>query len=391
MSNTFTETTSESWFSRIGNSLKALIFGLLLFVISFPLLFWNEGRAVKTAKSLNEGESVTVSVASDAVDPANEGKLIHTTAMATTEELLRDEMFGIETNAIRLTRVAEMYQWKETKEQKRKKKLGGGTETKTTYTYNKAWSPQVIDSDNFKQSDGHKNPDSMPVSGNSTDAGNVALGAFRLPADLISRIHGSEPIALSESNIPEQYREAMSLRSSGELYLGSDPDAPQVGDVRIRFQSTPAAEVSVLAQQKGDTFQPYQTDAGRALSMLEMGKHDVAEMFQHARDQNKMLTWILRAVGTGMMLGGLMMLMSPLAVLGDVIPIVGSIVSGGTFIVSALITLVLAPMTIAVAWIFYRPLVAVPLLLVSALGMYLLLSRRKSKAPPEVMTLDDAV
>ncbi len=123
MSDMFTETTHQSWFSRIGESFKSLLFGLLLFVISFPVLFWNEGRAVKTAKSLNEGESVTVSVSSDAVDPANEGKLVHTVGLATTTETIRDEMFGIEANAIRIKRVSEMFQWKEDKKQTPKRNL----------------------------------------------------------------------------------------------------------------------------------------------------------------------------------------------------------------------------------------------------------------------------
>lgn len=388
MADVFTETTHESWFSRIGNSLKGLIIGLILFVISFPVLFWNEGRAVKTAKSLNEGESVTVSVASDAIDPANEGKLVHTTGMATTEDVLRDELFGIESNAIRLTRVAEMYQWKENKKTKTKKKIGGGTRKTTEYTYNKTWSAQRIDSDRFKKSAEHKNPGSMAIKGKSSEASNVTLGAFHLPGDLTSRISGSESIAIAEANIPEQHRESMSVNGSEELYLGTDPQSPQIGDIRVRFQSTPASGISVLAQQVNDSFRPYQTEAGRALSMLEMGKHDAAEMFQHARSQNSMFTWVLRAVGAGMMFGGLMMLMAPLAVLGDVIPIIGSIISGGSFIVAALITLVFAPLTIGIAWVFYRPLIGIPIMLVSVVGLVLLFNRRKAEPLPEVMPVE---
>lgn len=44
-----TETTTESWGSRLGNSIKGVIVGLGLFVLGFPVLFWNEGNSVKTA------------------------------------------------------------------------------------------------------------------------------------------------------------------------------------------------------------------------------------------------------------------------------------------------------------------------------------------------------
>lgn len=39
-----TEVQTESYFSRLGNSFKGIGGGLLLFLIAFPLLFWNEGR-----------------------------------------------------------------------------------------------------------------------------------------------------------------------------------------------------------------------------------------------------------------------------------------------------------------------------------------------------------
>jgi hypothetical protein len=50
-----TEVTSQSIFGRIGNSIVGMLFGFVLLVGSIILLFWNEGRAVATAKSLREG------------------------------------------------------------------------------------------------------------------------------------------------------------------------------------------------------------------------------------------------------------------------------------------------------------------------------------------------
>ncbi len=39
-----TETTRESWGSRLGGSLRGVVIGLALFIAGFPLLFWNEGN-----------------------------------------------------------------------------------------------------------------------------------------------------------------------------------------------------------------------------------------------------------------------------------------------------------------------------------------------------------
>ena len=57
MSDSFTTRTHQSWFSRIGNSFAGVLIGLALIVGMVGLLFWNEGRAVKTARSLEEIES----------------------------------------------------------------------------------------------------------------------------------------------------------------------------------------------------------------------------------------------------------------------------------------------------------------------------------------------
>ncbi len=87
-----TETTTESWGSRLGNSIKGVIVGLGLFVLGFPVLFWNEGNSVKTAKSLDEGEKACVSLESaEKVDPGMEGRLVHVSGKADTKDVPQAE------------------------------------------------------------------------------------------------------------------------------------------------------------------------------------------------------------------------------------------------------------------------------------------------------------
>jgi hypothetical protein len=50
--------------SRLISAIKGVLVGVLFFFASFFLLWWNEGRAVQTAKSLREGASTVVSVTS---------------------------------------------------------------------------------------------------------------------------------------------------------------------------------------------------------------------------------------------------------------------------------------------------------------------------------------
>ena len=78
-----------------------------------------------------------------------------------------------------------------------------------------------------------------------------------------------------------------------------------------------------------------------------------------------MLTWILRLVGFLLMVLGLNMIFKPLAVIADVLPILGSIVGAGTGIIACLLAAILSLLTIAIAWIVYRPLLGIILLAVA--------------------------
>ena len=139
-----TETVTEGWLQRLGGSIKAMLFGVLLFAGGFPVLFLNEGRYVDTAKALDEGQGACVSLDTCAeIDPEMNGRLVHATGKAETDDVLVDDVFGVSVNAISLKRNVEMYQWVEESHTTEKKKLGGKLEKTTTYTYKKDWVSQA--------------------------------------------------------------------------------------------------------------------------------------------------------------------------------------------------------------------------------------------------------
>jgi hypothetical protein len=368
----YTEVTSESWFGRIGGALKGIIFGFILFLGAFPLLFWNEGRAVKTYKTLKEGGGAVISVASDQVDPANEGKLIHLSDRAYTEEILTDPVFGVAENALRLRRKVEMYQWKESSKSETQKKLGGGTETVTTYSYSKTWSDDVIRSSSFKKSGGHENPGAMPYNSEEQTAQQVTLGAFQLSTSQVQRINQFQSLAVSEDTPLSEGMSGRVERWNGGFYVGDDPASPQIGDVRIRFEFVPPVQVSMVAQQNGSRLQAYHAQAGGDIELLQVGQHSAEAMFQKAQTDNTILTWALRAVGFILMMIGLSLIFKVFSVLADVLPFLGNIVEAGTGFIAFLLAAVLSLITIAIAWIVFRPLLAI-ILLVAAVGLVVLI------------------
>lgn len=361
----YTEVTSQSWGSRIGGAFKGILLGIILFFVAFPFLFWNEGRAVKTYKTLQEGGKTVIEVAADSVDAANEGKLIHVSGLANTEATLVDPDFGVSATALRLNRNVEMYQWKESSKSNTKKKLGGGTETVTEYTYSKAWSSRLVNAENFKKPEDHQNPDSMLFDSTEQIADQVDLGAFTLSPSLVERISEFEPLAVpGDTAVPAGLEDTAMLYKSG-FYIGTNPASPQVGDLRVTFEVVKPLEVSVIAKQRGTTFAPYTTKTRGTLELLQTGVHTADEMIQMAQDSNKMLTWFLRLVGFILMLGGLNLVFKPLSVVADVLPIAGTIVGAGTGLISFLVAALGSLITIAIAWIVYRPLLGIALIVIA--------------------------
>jgi hypothetical protein len=91
-----------------------------------------------------------------------------------------------------------------------------------------------------------------------------------------------------------------------------------------------------------------------------------------------MMTWALRIGGLVLMFIGFNLLMGPLSVLADVIPFIGNIVEFGTAIIAMMLTAAGGLITIAVAWIVFRPVLAISLLVVSGAVIYMIFKQSKT-------------
>ncbi len=380
MTGDFTVTTSQSWFSRVIGSIGRVFVGILLVLVAFPLLWWNEGRAVRTARGLREGASAVVSVPPDRVDAAHDGELVHVTGQATTRGTLTDQTFGVAADAIKLIRTVEMYQWEEKKRSEKRQKLGGGEETITTYSYASTWANHAIDSSSFRQPAGHTNPNTFPWESTTLTAETVTLGAFTLPPAIVALIDQREDRRIDEQDARSLPPGIKVTVHDGVYYRGQTPEAPQVGDVRIRYQVVKPLVVSLLAVQRGTAFEAFHAKSGTTVLLLQPGVVTAADMFKAAAASNRMWTWLLRGAGFLLMLIGVALVLGPLAVLGSVIPFLGTLVSAGIGIVAFLVALGLSLVTIAVAWFAYRPWLSVSLLAVAAGALILLLIRHRSAA-----------
>ncbi len=401
MANSYTEVTQQSWGSRLKESSRGVIIGLLLFIGAFPLLFWNEGRALHRAQTLQEGEKIVVS--GNDVNKADrylyDDKLVHVTGKARTDETLKDPMFGIEAaNAIKLRRAVEMYQWEEFAHSETREQLGGSIETVTTYSHSKVWSEELIDSNNFKQPLGHHNPSYMSVNSETWNAKQVKLDDFTLSATLVEKLNNYQRLPITPEIFEQSNAQLPGQKihlNYGSYYVGQDPNNPMVGDLRIKFEFVRPMVISVIAKQvssnSGLSLSSYRTETGGDLELFEEGRVTAEEMFERAKTRNTIETWFFRIAGLFMMFIGLNLIFEVLKILAAVLPALGNIVGVLGSLIAMVLALIFSLITIAIAWLYYRPFLAIILLIIAGGILYLLTFLRKPQRLEEPILLPEEI
>lgn len=369
----------------MGSAFTSVLVGFALFIGSFFVLGWNEGRAIHREKTLEAGASQVISVSAEGPAPENEGKLVHLSGDANAPKGVVDPDFAIMASALKLRRTVEMYQWQESEKSETKQKLGGGEETTTTYTYARGWSASLIDSTRFQKPDGHTNPRSMAVEGDTFVADGIHVGKFQLPASLTDQLNNFEDrrVTEEEAGQTESFGGRNVTLDGGGLYLGANPAAPAVGDLRVTFATVPTGAVTIVARQIGSTFEPFSVGRIGTIELIKAGTLSADSMFREEQASNAVMTWILRLVGFVMMLIGLCMVTNVLSVAASVIPFLGNIVGAGTGLMAFAIALPLTLTTIAISWLAYRPLIGIPLFVAAAACIYFaiaFLSKSRRKA-----------
>ncbi|MBE6260895.1 MAG: hypothetical protein E7107_08770 [Prevotella sp.] len=446
----YTETTTTGYGTRVGNSFRAIGSGFLLFVAGTALLWWNEGRAVKTEKMLEEAGSAYVEMANpDKKDASLEGELICGTAMATTEDSLSDAQFGIGAKAISLRRSVEYYQWVEHSQEQKEDKLGGKEVTTTTYTYSKEWVSRPIESSQFKDP-AYQNKNTVLATFEDDEqwAETVKWGAYQLNESLIHSISSREGVDLAiaedllkqfdkatqtayerfygvqqktqqptqqpaqqpaipdsiKALLPDSVKAALDAQqaindsinnamaqaenkkdleyvhqASNVLYFGRVPGSPEVGDVRITFEKVVPAKVTVMAVVDGDTFKPFKAKNGKRFQTLVMGKKTGDEIIEDAQDANSMWTWALRILGVLMVIGGLKGIFGFVETILKVVPFIAGIFGWGIGLVCSIIGIAWSLIVIAIAWLFYRPLLGISLLVLAGFLVWVFAFKGKDK------------
>lgn len=378
MPDQFTNVITTRYGGRIINSTKGAVIGLILFVVSFGLLYWNEGRVdlSNIAKIATEISSATIST-----DASLNGKLISTTGNVNYDQVIGDNLYLNPDKFIAVKRQVEMYSWVEKSESRSKINVGGSETTETTYTYSKSWEENPKSSSSFKHPKGHENPQkSLDNYTNKVTA--ATIGVYNFNPQSVTLPNFSK-LPLNFQNVT--LSDGAVLANDSYIFIKKSVDGtfdnPQIGDLRISYHVLrPGFEGTIFGKLSGNKIDPYFDQDGNSLYRLFIGTREQGISTLHT--EYTTLLWILRLVGFLLMWFGLMALFGPISVLLDILPIFGAISRSLIGVATFLVAFVLTIVTILVSMIAHS-LIALIIALIITIGAiitFFVMWKNKKKA-----------
>ena len=305
-----------------------------------------------------------------------------------------------------------------------------GDQIRTEYSYEEGWYETPIDSSNFDNKEMQNPSNTWPFKSETLPAQNVTMGKYRLNAAQIAMLgkreesvswedDGETAINNTADVMTEAGFAAFQMRGN-YLYSSTDDNeevGAHVGQYRIKFHYCPCSTVTIMAQQVQDdedqyTFRkwnpekkmvPYgqSTDGeqdstcGNPLccyiclcvnclfntmfeEVVDVARDGKLVSEQYFTEQESLLGGSATAIRWGgifLCILGHYLLFAPIINLLNMIPFVGWllswIVAVAAVIFAVVVGLTLSVLTIAVAWVFFRPLIGIPLLILVGVSVYL--------------------
>ena len=373
---TYVEVKETGFFKNLGNAIKGIVIGIILFLLSFVVLWWNEGRT-----DMSKIAKLAETALPEQINQSLEGKFISVTGTLESKEEIADPDYLKPGPYIELARKAEMFAWVQTSETKTEKKVGGKTVETTTYNYSKKWTDNPESSSSFKVPEGHDNP-SMTVKSATWTASQSAVGAYMFaPGD--AGLPSGAPLKLSAEMLtfPEKSFGSTLRREGDYVYSGQGTSSnPVLGDVRISYTAlTGGKKATLFGQLSNGQVNAYVHEGKDRLFRVVQGTRDEAVATMHSEYTTSV--WILRLVGFLMMWIGLSALFGPIHAVLDVLPFLGSTSRFLLGLVLFPVALVLSLMTIIISMIAHSIIALIICFVLFAGGIILFLMTRKKRVP----------
>lgn len=347
----------QSYGQKILNSFAAAILGVIMFLASFAVLFWNEGRE-NLAKAAGLAEDITDSASLDGV---KEGKAVCVRGSLDATGYAADE-YLVSGDYIYIERTVEMYAYVEKVKTTEKDNFGGSSTIIEEYSYELVWTDSPQKTDTFK-GDVNEQPfffdktwynnriDTKPEN-KRVKASGLKIGPFSVDND--PEMSGAKRLELNQGNTKILTLEQAALYAD-YIYMGQNPASPQPGDIRISYKALRSSDKGILfGEAEEGKITKYKTKKGNELFRYFADANSKNQAVDILDKEHRVISWILRIVGFLLMFIGLMAMSGPITKFLSVIPVFAKISNFVFGIAAFIISLVLTALTIALSILLHN-------------------------------------
>ena len=404
------QTVSES--SSSGDSaISGPVFGSLFFIFSLILLWYNEKGYVTTCHRLKEELLECADLDPYNISTENNGHLVYLKSSTSCDDILKDNQFpAVESfNAIKLLRTVEKYQWKEERHEDK--------DHHVHYDYTEIWDEKPHDSAAFHES-GRVNTGRFFCLSEKFVAKEVHIGCYKLSEELkemaknITTIIPTEEIIRSAAgHIQLMAKEAGKefIIQDDYIYICQGTCRILNGDLRIKFSEIKCGPTTIVGQLEDNSFIHHQIESAVREDRLAGYSNDICDdrrgwcnnccfmlcrlasqmttpikeilwlfekdiatkedVFEEVTKEHQKMRNIIRGVGWVLSWVGIWIFFGPIVYLLSIFPLIGGLLSTlaswAALLFGLIVGTVTSVMVICIAWLFYRPLISLGLILIS--------------------------
>ncbi|HMR33937.1 MAG TPA: TMEM43 family protein [Geminicoccaceae bacterium] len=277
-----------------GGRLRAIL-GTLALLAGIAGLLFNEWRIGRLDRGMADLRALTVDADPMAADLPSDRPL-RLSGRATSATVLVDPVLPVRAQALRLDRVAEMFQHE----------VRDGVLVDRTMRPKRIWSERLMDSSRFANRS-PINPGHMPITSLRQRAEDARLGRLVLPAEAINALPAS--LSVTPERPGPVTIDGTTFQRTGDGYQSGDSRAsPAIGDVRIRIAAVPAGQITVIGGVSDGRIVPWRTAGDLPLLLAAEGGPSVVQMTRSAAQAAAPGLWQGRLGGGAVSLFGLLVL-----------------------------------------------------------------------------------
>lgn len=341
-------------FSKITSSLKAVVLGVVLILLSVFLLFRVEGRE-NLAPLAEQAQSIS---------EAAQDELVYLTGDLSSQSPAQD-LFLAPGEYFLLDRTAQMYSWEENEQE----------EELPRYTYEQVWSENPEDSSTFN-TDNYNNP-AKTVNSQRSLATMAALGAYDLQLDKL-RIPSDSDLNLTLATVSSE----SGIIDDNYLYLDASSSArvtqPEIGDIRLSYDSIELGEkFTVFGRIDDNAIIPHYDNSKSRLYRLFEG--DKMQAVQQLENEYQTSGTIQRVLGFFMLWAGLFLVINPLTTVLSFVPVLGKAGNTALLLITGLIALIISVTVNLFSRIVHSPLGLILLIALIVAAGWWIWKRRQQK------------